>query len=220
MNSDNIDKIAFAFFSSLVACSILNDSYLVISNFIKNSYVKKKISYLKKIYKIFINLSFNNYKKDKNGNIIIDDKNIEKISNKLDKDNLINKISTNPFDDIENEHEDSEKKEIINSKIEDHIPINTTQNKLDNINKEEHIPINTTENKLDNINKEEHISINTNENKLELDNKEHRKFIDSLIENNLELDNKNLVKKKDKKIDKKIKEVIIKKQNKFKEFKK
>lgn len=207
MNSDNIDKIAFAFFSSLVACSILNDSYLVISNFIKNSYVKKKISYLKKIYKIFINLSFNNYKKDKNGNIIIDDKNIEKISDKLDKNNLINKISSNPFDDMEDE--DFEKKEIIDNKTEDPIPINTTENKIE----------------LDN--EENHKFNDSTENKLELDNEKHRKFIDSLVENNLEIenekynsDNKIFVKKKDKKIEKKIKEVIIKKQNKIKELKK
>jgi len=207
MNSDNIDKIAFAFFSSLVACSILNDSYLVISNFIKNSYVKKKISYLKKIYKIFINLSFNNYKKDKNGNIIIDDKNIEKISDKLDKNNLINKISTNPFDDMEDE--DFEKKEIIDNKTEDPIPINTTENKIE----------------LDN--EENHKFNDSTENKLELDNEKHRKFIDSLVDNNLEIenekynsDNKIFVKKKDKKIEKKIKEVIIKKQNKIKELKK
>ena len=82
-NNDNIDKIAFAFFSSLVICSILNDSYLIVNNFFKNSYIKKKISYLTKIYKVIVGLSTNNYKNDDNGNIILE---IDEIK------------STNPFD--------------------------------------------------------------------------------------------------------------------------
>ena len=55
-DNDNIDKIALAFFSSLLICSILNDSYSIINNFLKNNYVKNKIDYLKKIYKIIISL--------------------------------------------------------------------------------------------------------------------------------------------------------------------
>ena len=64
MITDNIDNIAFAFFSSLVLCSILNDSYIIIYNFLDNSSVKKKINYLKKVFKVIINLSINNYKND------------------------------------------------------------------------------------------------------------------------------------------------------------
>ena len=82
---DNIDNLAFAFFASLAICSILNDSYTIFNNFLKNNYVKKKLNYCKKIKTVIFGLLFNQYENDKEGNIIIDEK-----------------ISTNPFDEGNN----------------------------------------------------------------------------------------------------------------------
>jgi len=86
--NDNINNLAFSFFSGLVICSIVSDSYIIFNNFLKNNYIKKKLNYCKKIYKIIIGLSFNSFKNDDNGNIIIED---------------YQKKITNPFDD---EYED------------------------------------------------------------------------------------------------------------------
>jgi hypothetical protein len=82
--SENINNLAFSFFSGLVICSILSDSYIILNNFLKNNYIKKKINYFKNIYKIIIGLTLNSFKNDDNGNIII-----EESENK----------STNPFDE-------------------------------------------------------------------------------------------------------------------------
>ena len=70
MNS--IDNVAQSFFIALIFCSIISDSYIVLNNFFENNYIKKKVNYFKKIYKIVVSLSFNDYKNDNNGNIIID----------------------------------------------------------------------------------------------------------------------------------------------------
>ena len=70
-SSDTIDSIAQSIFVTLIFCSLVSDSYIMFDNFLKNNYIKKKIHYCNKIYQIIIGLSFNNYKKDKKGNIII-----------------------------------------------------------------------------------------------------------------------------------------------------
>ena len=147
-NNDNIDKIALAFFSSLIVCSILNDSYSIINSILKNNYVKKRIDYCKKIYKVIISLSLCNYKKDNDGNIIIDNemedinktsknntksikkenitknskddskKNIKEIITKNNDEN-IQIISTNPFDDNYKEDEYNIKNFMKNNKLDD-----------------------------------------------------------------------------------------------------
>jgi hypothetical protein len=80
-SNDNIDNLAQTFFVTLVFTSLLSDSYIVCSDFMKNDFIKKKLNYAKKIFNIVTGLSFNKYKNDEDGNIIID-----------------NKVSTNPFD--------------------------------------------------------------------------------------------------------------------------
>jgi hypothetical protein len=50
--NDSIDNLAFAFFSLLTFCSILNDIYFVSNSFFKNNYIKKKLNYFKNISKI------------------------------------------------------------------------------------------------------------------------------------------------------------------------
>lgn len=92
MSSDNIDRIAFIFFSALTFCAIMNDSYSLFNNLFKNNYVKKKMNNLNKIRKVFIGLLFNNYTNDNEGNIIIEE------------DVKLNNISKNPFDDDDDEY--------------------------------------------------------------------------------------------------------------------
>ena len=75
-NSEDIDRLAQSFFIVLISCSLMNDSYILINDFFKNNYVKKKINYIKNICDISYNLAFNNYKNDNEGNIIIDKTNI------------------------------------------------------------------------------------------------------------------------------------------------
>jgi hypothetical protein len=84
----DIDKLAQGFFISLVVCSLISDSYITIEKFLKNNYVKKKLNFLNKIYKVVIGITSNNYKNDEEGNIIIDNKKL-----------INNKKSKNPFDD-------------------------------------------------------------------------------------------------------------------------
>jgi len=50
--NDNIDNLAFSFFSLLTFCSLLSDSYIIINSFLKNNYVKKKINNIKNISKV------------------------------------------------------------------------------------------------------------------------------------------------------------------------
>jgi hypothetical protein len=69
--SDTINNLAFSFFSGLVICSLLSDSYIILNNFLKNNYIKKKIDYYKNIYRIIVGLSLNSFKNDQDGNIII-----------------------------------------------------------------------------------------------------------------------------------------------------
>jgi hypothetical protein len=70
---NSIDKVAQGFFISLLVCSFINDSYIIIDNLFKNKHVKKKVNHLSHVYKVVSNIAFNNYKNDEEGNIIIDD---------------------------------------------------------------------------------------------------------------------------------------------------
>lgn len=115
---DNIDNLAFAFFASLAICSILNDSYTIFNNFLKNNYVKKKLNYCKKIKTVIFGLLFNQYENDKEGNIIID-----KI------------ISTNPFDEGNNIGENIEIDEDGEDDEDDEINENVENNEVSILNK-------------------------------------------------------------------------------------
>jgi hypothetical protein len=108
--SENINNLAFSFFSGLVICSILSDSYIILNNFLKNNYIKKKINYFKNIYRIIIGLSLNSFKNDDNGDIIIQESE-NKSTNPFDEDyddsldNLLKKIDeldSNIIDDFIN----------------------------------------------------------------------------------------------------------------------
>jgi hypothetical protein len=110
---NDIDNLAQSFFIVLIVCSLMNDSYVVVNNLFNNTYIKKKVNYSNKIYKIAKNMIFNNYEKDEKGNIIIND-----IEEKLKKNNIeINKSSNNPFD--------SDNESIDEENIEKVININT-----------------------------------------------------------------------------------------------
>ena len=106
--SENINNLAFSFFSGLVICSILSDSYIILNNFLKNNYIKKKINYFKNIYKIIIGLTLNSFKNDDNGNIIIEESE-NKSTNPFDEDyddsldNLLEKINELDTNIINNE---------------------------------------------------------------------------------------------------------------------
>jgi hypothetical protein len=120
--SQNIDNIAQSFFIVLIFCSLVSDSYLLFDNFIKNDYIKKKVNYCKKIYKITVDLFFNNYEKDNEGNIIINKKNIKtikckNIKNIKDTKDNIQLKSKNPFDE-EYENDIIENDIQYNKKIE------------------------------------------------------------------------------------------------------
>ncbi len=102
MSDDNIDRIAFIFFSALTFCALMNDSYSFIHNFFKNDYVKKKVNNINKIKKVFFGLLCNNYNNDEEGNIIIEE------SNQNDT------ILKNPFDDCDEDYDNYDDEEIIN----------------------------------------------------------------------------------------------------------
>ncbi len=108
IKNDNIDNLAFSFFSLLTFCSVLSDSYIVINNFLKSNEVKKKMNYLNKVFKVVVGLSFKKYKNDEEGNIIIDNENAEN-----------QKKYNNPFDDMEEisdmeDENDNEKRDELN----------------------------------------------------------------------------------------------------------
>ena len=130
--SENIDNIAQSFFFVLIFCSLVSDSYIVFDNFLKNNYVKKKVGFFKKIYKITVELFCNNYEKDSDGNIIIH-RLTENVNKKVKKNNTLINLK-NPFDDIYKELE--EIKEIV----EDSIKEDSVKEDIDNEehNNEEH----------------------------------------------------------------------------------
>jgi hypothetical protein len=116
---NDIDNLAQSFFIVLIVCSLMNDSYVVVNNLFNNTYIKKKVNYSNKIYKIAKNMIFNNYEKDEKGNIIIND-----IEEKLKK----NKSSNNPFD---SDNESIDEEDIIQDNIEDNIEDNIQDNTQD-----------------------------------------------------------------------------------------
>jgi hypothetical protein len=75
-NTESIDKLAQSFFIVLVFCSMASDSYIFIENLLKNNYIKKRINYAKNIYKVVRGLTLNNYVNDNDGNIVIDEEEI------------------------------------------------------------------------------------------------------------------------------------------------
>ena len=177
MSSDNIDRIAFIFFSALTFCAIMNDSYSLFNNLFKNNYVKKKMSNLNKIKKVFIGLLFNNYTNDNEGNIIIEE------------DSNLNNVSKNPFDD-EYDDEYYVDYEIINS--------NNDKFKADEV-KEEEETNEVKEEETNEVKEEETVEIKNNEliiNDLSIDDikiykdEKHDELLESnneLLESNNEL---------------------------------
>ena len=198
-NNDNIDKIAFAFFSSLVICSILNDSYLIINDFFKNSYIKKKISYLSKIYKIIIGLSMNNYKKDDDGNIILDTDEI-KSTNPFDynSDDLndiellkkeINELNNQVLEDLNEELENDDKiKLCIKRKdiIEDENNIDKNDTKYNNCS---NYLRNNDDNEDEDTNLENYKDNEVEDNEVEDNEVEDNEVEDNEVENNEEENN-------------------------------
>ena len=140
---DNVDNLALAFFTSLVACSILSDSYIVANNFLKNNYIKKRLSYIKKIYKVINAVVRNNYKKDNNGNIVFDEVKIDSEEVELIPEEDTNKPSTNPFD------QESEKDFNLNSSSNLNLQHMNDINNNDNNNN--NTPLNHNEPKLESI---------------------------------------------------------------------
>ena len=106
--SSSIDNIAQSFFMVLIFCGVMSDSYIIFNNFFKNDYVKKKTNYYKKIYKVVVGLTLNNYKNDTDGNIIIDDKDdkddfsdiSDDINFDIDETNLQNKVKKLVEEDV------------------------------------------------------------------------------------------------------------------------
>ena len=216
-SSQNIDNIAQSFFIVLIFCSLVSDSYLLFDNFIKNDYIKKKVNYCKKIYKITVDLFLNNYEKDDEGNIIINKKNIKTIKSKEKnikkskniKDNIELK-SKNPFDE---EYDN----EIIENNIHCNKELKHNENKeiVQNENKE-------IENKEIDQNENKEIDQNENKEHEQIENKkEQRPSIKKIKEKNLKKnkkisDNKIidnfLIEKIEKNNNKNIKEILKKKQ--------
>ena len=129
MSDDNIDKIAFIFFSALTFCALMNDSYSLVHNFFKNDYVKKKMNNMNKIKKVFFGLLFNNYKNDEDGNIIIEEEDLVKNTN-----------LKNPFEDDENDEDDYD---IVDD--EDIVNMYVNENKIDTV---EELKLETNKNNL------------------------------------------------------------------------
>jgi len=121
---ESIDRLAQGFFISLVFCSLMSDSYITIHNFIKNDYIKKKINYLNKIYKVVVCLTFNNYKDDNEGNIIIEENSKNNIVDSDNESIECNNKSKNPFIDYDSDDEKEdhiEKIELIKEENEVYI---------------------------------------------------------------------------------------------------
>jgi len=112
----DIDRLAQSFFIVLISCSLMNDSYILLNDFFKNSYVRKKINYIKNICDISYNLAFNNYKNDNDGNIIIDKTNI--LPEEINDNGIFDIQLDSDIDDIFEEDDKliSKTPPIINSK--------------------------------------------------------------------------------------------------------
>ena len=236
MSDDNIDKIAFIFFSALTFCALMNDSYSLIHNFFKNDYVKKRMNNMNKIKKVFFGLLFNNYKDDEEGNIIIEEEDLVKNTN-----------LKNPFDDDDNDEDDYDivdDEDIVNMYVNENkvntveeLKLETNKNNLKDEELLEEISNDYLKNKklLEDISNDEFkiLSIdNIKINKDELNNEEVKEVEEIKINNedyekNISYNDITILKrtKKNKKDDKKddkkkkekiIKEIIIKKPNKIK----
>jgi len=244
VSNDNIDNIAFAFFSLLTFCSILSDSYIVINEAFSNTYIKKKFNRFKNFTDVVMGLSFHKYKNDKEGNIIIDNTN---------NTNHKKSSSTNPFDDIDNLHDNiinnlptdlSDNQNEVQNNITEETNNNEVSNNItENLNNNE-IPSDITENlnnneiqsditkkSNNNENKNEIINIKNEEND-EIDEDDDNDEIellniinsDTIILHNKEIDFDSLPEKPKKKktkkgLDKKIKsdKTIVKDTKKYKE---
>jgi len=123
INSDNIDNVAQSFFIVLIFCSVMSDSYILFDNFLKNNYIKKKINYSKKIYKIAHSIFFNNYKKDNKGNIIIGkEKEKENNKNPFDEDIQEEPIQEEPIQEEPIQEEPNQKEPIQEEHVcEEHV---------------------------------------------------------------------------------------------------
>ena len=222
-SNENIDRLAQSFFLVLIFCSLLSDSYIMLENFIKNDYVKKKINYCKKVSKVLIGLSFNNYKKDDEGNIIIENDDSKQIISD-DSDDEIEQISEE-INDLMRDYSDNK-----NPFDEDIIVPDNLQESIENAAKIDYknIYINNKNVLVEN-------NVKSIDNKIILDNNEQ-------LDNSEELDNGDLsnskeleinqelnnsipleinkisqneisIKKREKRVKKDVKETIIKKNN-------
>jgi hypothetical protein len=228
-NTQNIDKLAQSFFIVLVFCSVASDSYIFMNNILKNSYVKKKINYVKKMYKIARGLTLQNYVNDEEGNIIIDDDDIRKDNNenntnenKDDKESIHNQNIDDNLESLSKKQDESDDNKE-DSDIED---------ELNDINEEvlgEPTINNETKSELyteDDVNPIKEILENNNNEKEEQSNQIEREYFENTnsIPNSMNVINKSSsdcslshgieVKKPKKSSKKNIKEVIIKHSNK------
>jgi len=213
-SSQNIDNIAQSFFIVLIFCSLVSDSYLLFDNFIKNDYIKKKVNYCKKIYKINVDLFLNNYEKDDEGNIIINKKNIKTIKSKEKnikkskniKDNTELK-SKNPFDE---EYDN----EIIENNIHCNKELKRNENK--EIEQNDNKEIDQNENKELEQNENKELEQNDNKELEQIENKELEQIENKELE---QIENKELEqienKKEQRSSIKKIKEKNLKKNKKI-----
>ena len=220
-NTESIDKLAQSFFIVLVFCSMASDSYIFIENLLKNNYIKKRINYAKNIYKVVRGLTLNNYINDNEGNIVIDEEEInEKYINERD-------INEN-FEQYEKEFEtDPEKDPVMYDETDPETDPETYQKTSilrggnyeedeDIINSEELIKdTNCEEKQYYNSDHDNNLTDNsTNEN---LEKKEYNECDDSVSKSYSKINKEaNEIKKSSKKknvkeIKKNIKDVIIKK---------
>ncbi len=225
IKNDNIDNLAFSFFSLLTFCSVLSDSYIVINNFLKSNEVKKKMNYLNKVFKVVVGLSFKKYKNDEEGNIIIDNENYEN-----------QKKYNNPFDDMEEISDMEDEKEESENDNEKRDELNVEQsselnyelnNETENQIIEEEVLIKhekeIIDNKVENLNTQNEQPIEETKKIIEEKDENNDNYQDDSIKN-IEIPTKNSksTKSKDKRsknvekfVDKPIiKEIIIKKSKK------
>lgn len=208
-NTESIDKLAQSFFIVLVFCSMASDSYIFIENLLKNNYIKKRINYAKNIYKVVRGLTLNNYINDDEGNIVIDEEEINENFEKYEKE-----FEKDPETDSEIYHETDQKTSILRgiNNEEDEDIINSEELKLfeeliKDTNCEEKQYYNSDHN--NNL-----TDTSTNEN---LEKKEYNECDDSVpssyskINKEVNEIKKSSKKKKEKEFKKNIKDVIIKK---------
>ena len=164
-SSENIDNIAQSFFLVLIFCSLVSDFYIAFDNFLNNNYIKKKISYCKKVYKVIVGLTFNNYIKDKEGNIIINEKPVEvkpiiKSYNPFDDDDDISLILKN-IKEIQEDNEINIVQEVnkIKEILEDNkINVEQEVNKIKEIQEDNKINVEKELNKIKEIQEDNEVN--------------------------------------------------------------